>query len=203
MKFVKPGFNDPIHDAQCVFRLVLNAVSMPGSTQTMPSDLSFGGANSATTQILLALSDSTTPIWLSENFLEDTELTQNLQFHANTPLTSPAESASFALLDHQQTMNVNDFCWGSAEFPETSTTLLIQVSSLQKGTPLSLQGPGIDGHKNIQVEGIHPDLLAQIQAIHSSQPLGIDVLLTCGCELMALPRTTQITQLNRESSPCT
>jgi alpha-D-ribose 1-methylphosphonate 5-triphosphate synthase subunit PhnH len=100
MKFVKPGFNDPIHDAQCVFRLVLNAVSMPCSTQTMPRDLSFGGANSATTQILLALSDSTTPVWLSENFLEDTKLTQNLRFHANAPLTSPTESASFALLDH-------------------------------------------------------------------------------------------------------
>ncbi len=31
MKFVKQGFNDPIHDAQNVFRFILNAMSMPSS----------------------------------------------------------------------------------------------------------------------------------------------------------------------------
>lgn len=42
MKFVKQGFNDPIHDAQNVFRFILNAMSMPSSLQSMPSELSFG-----------------------------------------------------------------------------------------------------------------------------------------------------------------
>ncbi|WP_104401117.1 phosphonate C-P lyase system protein PhnH [Vibrio penaeicida] len=203
MKFVKPGFNDPIHDAQNVFRFILNAMSIPGSLQSMPSELSFGQANAATTQILLALTDSTTPVWLSEAFKADSELTQNLQFHANTPLATRQDKASFALLGSGQNANVSEFCWGSAEYPETSTTLIVQVSSLSKGVSLELSGPGIDGNASINVEGVHQSLFNQIIAISESQPLGVDVLLTCENQLMALPRTTRITLASMEESSCT
>ena len=125
MKFVKQGFNDPIHDAQNVFRFILNAMSMPSSLQSMPSELSFGQANAATTQILLALTDSTTPVWLSEAFKTDSELTQNLQFHANTPLATRQDKASFALLGGGQNTEINELSWGNAEYHETSTTLII------------------------------------------------------------------------------
>ena len=203
MKFVKQGFNDPIHDAQNVFRFILNAMSMPSSLQSIPSELSFGQANAATTQILLALTDSTTPVWLSEAFKTDSELTQNLQFHANTPLATRQDKASFALLGGDQNTDINQFCWGNAEYPETSTTLIIQVNSLSEGVELELSGPGIDGKALVNVDGIHQSLLNQIMVINKSQPLGIDVLLTCENQLMALPRTTLIALANKEDSSCT
>ncbi|MBD1559238.1 phosphonate C-P lyase system protein PhnH [Vibrio sp. S9_S30] len=203
MKFVKPGFNDPIHDAQNVFRFILNAMSMPSSLQSMPSELSFGQANAATSQILLTLTDSTTPLWLSDSFQADSELTQNLRFHANTPLTTHPDNASFALINSEQDTDVSQFCWGSEEYPDTSTTVIVQVSSLSSGVGLELSGPGIDGRASIKVEGIHQSLLNQIMAISESQPLGVDVLLTCKNQFMALPRTTRITLANREDSSCT
>ncbi|MBL4831461.1 MAG: phosphonate C-P lyase system protein PhnH [Aliivibrio sp.] len=203
MNLVKPGFNNPIHDAQTIFRQVLEAISSPGSLQTFSDDFSFGCANSATTQLLLSLADSSTSVWLCEAMKHDEELTQNLKFHVNTPLSDTANTACFAVAMQNKPLQLSDFCWGSAEYPETNTTLAIQVSGFDSGANLSLMGPGIDGHRTVRVDGIDSDLLQQIAQIQRSQPLGIDILFTCGTQLMALPRSTQVTLTDTEALTCT
>jgi alpha-D-ribose 1-methylphosphonate 5-triphosphate synthase subunit PhnH len=203
MKLITSGFTHPIHEAQTIFRQVLDAISSPGSLHTFGADFTFGLANSATTQLLLALTDNSTPVWLSPALRHDEILTQNVKFHTNAPLAESTDTACFAVMAENETVDLTAFSWGSAEYPETNTTLAIQINGFDRGETLSLSGPGIDGQRTVFVDGIDNELLKQITQIQRSQPLGIDVLLTSGNQLMALPRTTHIELSNREALTCT
>ena len=54
--------------------------------------------------------------------------------------------SSFALIgDPQKLPALDRFAFGSNEYPDRSTTLILQVESLSDGPEVELRGPGIDG----------------------------------------------------------
>ncbi len=73
-----------------------------------------------------------------------------------------------------------------------STTLVVQVETLAEGPELVLSGPGIRGTSTLRVGALPSDFAARMQANRDSFPLGIDLLLVCGAQLVALPRSTHV-----------
>jgi alpha-D-ribose 1-methylphosphonate 5-triphosphate synthase subunit PhnH len=72
--------------------------------------------------------------------------------------------------------------------------LLLPVESLRDGTPLTIRGPGIETVAIIAPRGLPDGFTETIASNAARYPLGFDLLLICGSELLALPRTTRLVE---------
>ncbi|CNH80497.1 carbon-phosphorus lyase complex subunit [Yersinia thracica] len=184
-------FDQPVDDAQHAFRRILKALSEPGVLISLPHSRGWSPLNPATTSILLTLADQETPLYLAPALNSDA-VQQNVRFHCGAPLTASINAASFALFDHEITEDLLANCPAGNELsPEHSTTVILQVANLHHGVPLRLRGPGIEHYRRVAPQlpsAVLNDLLNRPAAF----PAGIDFLLTCGENLMAIPRTTHV-----------
>ena len=189
---LKPAFTLPVQDAQHSFRRLLKAMSEPGVIVSL-HQLTHGWQplNLATTSVLLTLADSDTPVWLSASLQNDIA-SQNLRFHTSAPLVDQPQQALFAVADekisHEQ---VNALAEGTAVAPETSATLILQVSSLSGGRMLCLTGAGIADERMVAPQ-LPECIIHELTERPHPFPLGIDLILTCGERLLAIPRTTHV-----------
>ncbi|CAI1701901.1 phosphonate C-P lyase system protein PhnH [Serratia proteamaculans] len=185
------GFAQPIEQSQQAFRLILKALSEPGHIVTLPDSPAWGALNAASTAALLTLADQETPIQLCLA-LESEQVLTNIRFHSGAPLANNAEEVCFAVFDAQlQAADLQALPHGSEISPEFSTTVVIQLDSLDQGTALRLTGPGIEQQRVIS-PSLPPVLLDYLINRPQRFPLGLDFLLTCGERLLALPRTTHV-----------
>lgn len=185
------GFAQPIEQSQQAFRLILKALSEPGHIVTLPDSPIWGALNAASTAALLTLADQETPIQLCLALKSEQVLT-NIRFHSGAPLANNAEEVCFALFDAQlQAADLQALPHGSEISPEFSTTVMIQLDSLDQGSALRLTGPGIEQQRVIS-PSLPPVLLDYLINRPQRFPLGLDFLLTCGERLLALPRTTHV-----------
>src|ERR1700736_5764932 len=141
------GFADKVLSAQSTFRSVMDAMARPGSVQRI---LSGAGTPAAMMRgaaaIALTLFDHDTPIWLDPAMSATTDVSKWLKCHNSAPVIADSSIASFALVgDPANLPPLDRFAFGSNEYPDRSTTLILQVGSLTQGTVFELRGPGIDG----------------------------------------------------------
>lgn len=187
-----PGFAAPQADAQAVFRAALWALAEPGQVRNL--DLTCGvpnGLSLAMTALLLALVDADTPVWLPPE--ADPGIGAFLSFHCGCPLVPELHLARFVVVPHKQPMPALADCdLGELAYPDRSATLLLEVSGWSDGPPVQLQGPGIESSRSLAVSGLPTDFWPQWRANQQRFPLGVDVLLTCGPQLVGLPRTTGV-----------
>ena len=178
---LQPAFTLAVQDAQQSFRRLLKAMSEPGVIVSL-HQLSQGWLplNLASTSVLLTLADNDTPVWLSGALLNDIA-SQNLRFHTNAPLADEQ-------ISHEQ---LNALSEGSAVAPETSATLILQVSSLSGGRMLRLTGAGIADERMVAPQ-LPECIIHELTERPHPFPLGIDLILTCGERLLAIPRTTHV-----------
>lgn len=185
------GFERPIEQSQHTFRLILKALSEPGHTVTLQGGPAWGALNAASTAALLTLADQETPIQLCDAFKSEQVLT-NIRFHSGAPLAAQPEEVCFALFDTQlQTADLLALPHGSEISPEFGATVIVQLNGLEQGTPLCLTGPGIERQRKVSPQ-LPPALLDFLINRPLRFPLGLDILLTCGDRLLALPRTTRV-----------
>ncbi|WP_199635645.1 phosphonate C-P lyase system protein PhnH [Serratia sp. PAMC26656] len=185
------GFEQPIDQSQHAFRLILKALSEPGYTVTLQGCPVWGALNAASTAALLTLADQETPIQLCEAFKSEQVLT-NIRFHSGAPLAAQPEEVCFALFDTQlQAADLLTLPHGSEISPEFGATVIVQLNGLEQGTPLRLTGPGIERQRQVSPQ-LPPALLDFLINRPLRFPLGLDILLTCGDRLLALPRTTRV-----------
>jgi alpha-D-ribose 1-methylphosphonate 5-triphosphate synthase subunit PhnH len=188
------GFADKVLSAQSTFRSVMDAMARPGSIQRIASA---AGTPSAmmrgTAAIALTLFDHDTPIWLDSRMSATPDVGKWLKFHTSAPVVVDASIASFALVGDPENLPVLDrFAFGSNEYPDRSTTLILQVESLSAGPEVALQGPGIDGTATLRAS-IQPGDLFERLAINAALfPRGIDVVLVHDDCIVAIPRTTRL-----------
>jgi alpha-D-ribose 1-methylphosphonate 5-triphosphate synthase subunit PhnH len=188
------GFADKVLSAQSTFRSVMDAMARPGSVQRIvaaagtPSPVMRGAA-----AIALTLFDHDTPVWLDPIMSETSDVTKWLKFHTGAPVIGDSSICSFALIGDPKLLPALDrFAFGSNEYPDRSTTLILQVESLTQGPSFELRGPGIDGVAILQV-AIQPDDLFERLAINAALfPRGIDVVLVHDDSIVAIPRTTRL-----------
>ena len=149
------GFADKVLSAQSTFRSVMDAMARPGSIQRIavaagaPSPLMRGAA-----AIALTLFDHDTPVWLDAAMSETADVTKWLKFHTGAPVIADSAICSFALIGDARALPALDrFAFGTNEYPDRSTTLILQVASLTEGTRFELRGPGIDGYDRVAGHG--------------------------------------------------
>ena len=58
-----------------------------------------------------------------------------------------------------------------------------------------LKGPGIDGERALQVDGLPQDFIQQWRENGAQYPLGVDLVLVSDGAVAALPRTTRVSAL--------
>ncbi|WP_404367423.1 phosphonate C-P lyase system protein PhnH [Marinobacter sp.] len=185
------GFDDPVHQSQQVFRRVLTALSEPGTLQNLPASETPEGVHTASYQVCLVLLDAETPLWIAPS-LKTSALVSALRFHCGCPLVDEPGRAEFALITPDLDGDLTLFAQGSHEYPDRSTTLIVQVQSLDAPGAWTLSGPGIDGIRRVGVAGLDPRWPRMLADNLGRFPCGVDLLFTAGTSLMGLPRTTQV-----------
>jgi alpha-D-ribose 1-methylphosphonate 5-triphosphate synthase subunit PhnH len=188
------GFPDPVFDSQAIFRAVMNAMARPARNATVvaraapPEPLApLAGAVACT------LLDADTSVWLDPLLAASDAVRLWLGFHTGARLVAAPVDATFALVGDLASMPPLDrFAQGTADYPDRSATLILQVESLEGGMPLVFRGPGIDGEAVVAPRGLPQDFVGQWAANVARFPRGVDLVLTAGDTIACLPRSARL-----------
>ncbi|KWV41462.1 phosphonate C-P lyase system protein PhnH [Rhizobium altiplani] len=188
------GFAEPVFHAQSVFKLMMDAMARPGTIQTVaPDALPPAPLGVASGAIALTLCDHDTPVWLSSG-LAKSAVPQWLGFHTGAPVTSEKAEARFAFVEAGTPLSsFGLFAAGTQEYPDRSTTVVIELADIEGGRKLALMGPGIKMVTDIAPLGLPDTFLRLWTENRALFPRGIDIVLTSGSRFVCLPRTTKIT----------
>lgn len=162
---------------QAAFRELAQAFSHPGKIHVL--------SHPALSLVPATLLDGAT------SFSDAGSLLSELDLARLETMLVPPSAAHFVLADGATGPDFSPVL-GTLESPELGATLLLLVQSLREGKGLLLSGPGIASQREIHVRGLDPAWLAARADWNAAFPLGVDILLLAGHEVMALPRTTQI-----------
>ena len=186
------GFADPVFGAQAVFSKLLSATSRPGTVIDFPEccrppePLSL-----AQGALLLALCDDDTPVYIERS---SQAVIDWLAFQAGARGCSP-EEAHFAVVEAPGRDWLKRLPLGTLAYPDRSAAILCEVVDIEAGDRFSLTGPGIDGTAPMSVSGLPNDFVEFRKANRGLFPCGLDLFLTCGSRLLALPRSTIVTEV--------
>lgn len=187
------GFSNPVFESQSVFRMLMDGMARPGSIQTVGYDAGQPEPlRPAAGAIALTLCDHDTPVWLGAGFSKSA-VTEWISFHCGAPITREKAEARFAFVEAGATLaSFGLFSLGTQEYPDRSTTLVIEVAAFGEGQTFTLSGPGILQTKSVEIAGV-PEAFLRLWADNRPLfPRGIDVILTAGHSFLCLPRTTKI-----------
>ena len=187
------GFENPVFDAQSTFQTVMQAMAEPGIIHEIkPKSQAPAPIEPAMSAVLLALADADTPFWMTTT-LAQTSLKSWLSFHCGAPETEEKASATFAVMERGAAIPAFElFATGSQEYPDRSTTMIIELDAFDGGDVLTLSGPGINGAREIAPSGLPPHFITRWAGNRAAFPRGVDIVFTCGTRLFCLPRSTTV-----------
>jgi alpha-D-ribose 1-methylphosphonate 5-triphosphate synthase subunit PhnH len=172
----------------------MDAMARPGTVQPAkaetqpPQPLSPVAA-----AVALTLCDHDTPLWLDPALRQAPAAAGWLGFHTGAPLADTPADAHFALVaDPASLIALENFAQGTQEYPDRSTTLILQVTSLSSGDRLVLEGPGIDGSTTFAPGPLPRHFVEQWKQNRARFPRGVDLVLAAPEGIACLPRTTRI-----------
>ncbi|MEL6828662.1 MAG: phosphonate C-P lyase system protein PhnH [Pseudomonadota bacterium] len=190
---IPAGFDDPVLNSQSTFRLVLDALSRPGRISKLDVQAAPEGFNFATAGLALCLFDFNTPIFLSP-LLRTEQVESWIRFHCSAPITTIPAEADFAVLAKGDSWpNLMDFNRGSEKYPDASTSLILQVQSLDQGRTITISGPGNKAPVDLEIEGLPEHFWAARADAVSDFQLGLDCFFTAENAVLGLPRSNQHT----------
>ena len=185
------GFSDSVHEAQRMFKGLLDALAHPGQTYSPTVALNPpDGLTPLCAAACLTLIDLETTVWLQPSLPSGVK--NWLRFHTGCRFSDSSAAATFAVIgDAFSQPDLRAFSWGSAEDPEKSTTLLIQVEDFDSGQAQQLSGPGI--LESVALAPALPETFwHQWVSNHSAYPQGVDCFLFTQRSVVGLPRTVRI-----------
>ena len=213
---VTPAWRDAVHGAQQSFRVLLDAMSRPGRVLVLP-DAALAGIVPPPSQepgapmslgaaaLLLTLLDAETTVSLGPSLAGDAAMAY-LRFHTGVREALPGEPAAFHVL---RAADAGTRTWGqldagSDEAPQRGATLVVEVPALHEVKPqprpaaagtvrLHLRGPGIESVHHLAVGGLPLAFWRERIALQALFPRGVDLVLVCGTQIAAIPRSTRIT----------
>lgn len=194
-----PAFADPVHDAQAVFRILLEAMSRPGRVQALsaPCVDTLGrpeGLAPAVAAMLLTLLDADTQLWIAPS-LDSPPLRAWLRFHCGTQWAAEPEQADFTLLtaDDAQPALLDRLPAGSDGSPQDGATAMVVVPHiLTDAGPLRWTGPGIEHSHQPAIDGLSEAFWIWRRAQLTSFPCGVDFVFAAAEQVVALPRSTRV-----------
>jgi alpha-D-ribose 1-methylphosphonate 5-triphosphate synthase subunit PhnH len=189
-----PAFDDPALASQAVFRTVMEAIARPGLPRPLASRLAPPPPLcAAAAAVALTLLDYETPFWLDRGLAEAGEVAAWLKFHTGAPQTTDSAQSAFAFVsDSAATPPFDRFALGSLEYPDRSTTLVVQVEGFDQGDELPLSGPGIAGTRFFSAAPLPARFRTQLIANREMFPRGVDLILVSAAAVAALPRSVRV-----------
>jgi alpha-D-ribose 1-methylphosphonate 5-triphosphate synthase subunit PhnH len=181
-----PAFGNPVADAQACFRALLDAMARPGRTYSVHGVSAPAPLCNAAAAALLTLTDHQTPLWLDPNAAGARPW---ISFHTGAPL-KPIGNAVFAMA--LSLPDLAELPHGTDETPETSATVILQISALTAGRRFVLEGPGLRHPTGLRVAGLPADFASIWERNHRLFPRGVDLILCAGNQLTALPRSVSV-----------
>lgn len=189
------GFPDPVRDAQAIFRAVMVAMSEPCVARPMLGAICPPGPAPlfpATTAIALALLDFETSVFLDGGFGTHSDAAAYLRFHTGASLAEEPRQADFAIIsDIARAPRLSAFKQGEPEYPDRSTTIIVQVESI-RGEGETFSGPGLAGPTPLRTEPSVPDFNGQWRANTSLYPCGVDIIFVTRQSIAGLPRSVSL-----------
>ncbi|MEM7567042.1 MAG: phosphonate C-P lyase system protein PhnH [Pseudomonadota bacterium] len=191
---VTPAFPEPVFDAARSFRAILTALSRPGTVVTVEADLEppapMGRAMAAT---LLTLCDVDTAVHLDATLDEGVRTWSDFHTAAPRLAARDANKAQFVFATTPAgRLPLAELSQGTQAYPDRSVTCVWACERLTEGSGSRLTGPGIEAHALLDCD-VFDDAFRDTWAANGARfPRGVDLLLTCGDRLAALPRTTRI-----------
>jgi alpha-D-ribose 1-methylphosphonate 5-triphosphate synthase subunit PhnH len=190
------GFMDPVTESQSIFRSVMDAFAAPARavpiavpTLKPPSPL-----NPLAAGVTLALCDFETKLWLDPALANAEEVLAYIRFQTGAVIVSDPRRAAFAVISDVATMPpLETFALGSAEYPDQSTTVILQVESLM-AMGLAFDGPGFETSRRFDIRPRPTDFARQWQQNTALFPRGVDLICAAGAALAALPRSSRIVE---------
>ncbi len=191
---------DLVHDIQSTYRLTLDAMSRPGKIVSLSSDVT-------------AINDSLyffPSTWLLIHMLLDIDVTFNvisslpeekLALMNQLTYAKPASmhQADYIFVSHDANNSdvhaaIEQVKNGSLVDPHESATVIIEVEALSTEAYYELRGPGIKSCTYINIHS-HVEWQTIREQRNIEYPLGIDLIFVDRKhQLIALPRTTQVTR---------
>lgn len=188
---MRPGFADPVHDAQRTFRAVLAAMARPGTVHAVaglaeaPAPLS-----PVMAAVALTLLDHETSAGLA-GALDCREVQGYLAFHSGAR-TVAVEHAAYVLAAAVRPA-LAELQQGTPEYPDRSATLIVEAGRLGSGKRVKLRGPGIKEVATFAASGLDAEFWREAAANNAGYPLGVDTIFCLeGGFIAALPRSTAI-----------
>jgi alpha-D-ribose 1-methylphosphonate 5-triphosphate synthase subunit PhnH len=190
---IAPHFTDPVHQTQQAFRGLLTAFARPGRIVDLPAPAGLPAEmQSSVATVILALLDQDTPLWLDAHFSTD-EIRRYLRYHTGAPRVAEPAGAAFALIGEPSEMPpIGAFSLGEPAYPDRSTTLVLQLTSLAGGSPVLLSGPGIEREIEVAPDGLPAWFWPAWNDNADRFPLGVDAFLASGRQIIGLPRTAKV-----------
>ena len=109
--------------------------------------------------------------------------------HRGAPDRDPQQAAFAIIADPAHALPFDRFALGTSEYPDRSTTLVLQVDRFGGGEGLSLAGPGIAGVRTFSAAPLPADLHDRLVANRALFPRGVDLILVSADSVAALPRS--------------
>lgn len=177
---------DPIwlpETQQTYFRILLEAMSRPGSTQALSITPK---ASPTALAVLATLLDGAVSLADPHGLLGEQDWAMLQTQH------KPAVEAEYLICKGAIAPDFTPLL-GTLQSPEQSATIVLMVESLSQGdSRLKLSGAGINGTRECSLQGLHPEWLSSREEWVCSFPLGVDLILVDEKEVMAIPRTSKV-----------
>ncbi|POH73136.1 phosphonate C-P lyase system protein PhnH [Arthrobacter glacialis] len=196
-----PGFANPVHDAQQVFRAVLEALARPGTRHSIEANLNPPEPLGASTgAVILTLCDEQTPIWLDPTLRASSAVGGWIAFHTGARIVENAGEALFVIASSPKAApTLADLMQGTDEEPHRSATLIIDAQGSRSIGNLVASGPGISGTIGWDGVGLPIGFLPQWRENGMLFPCGVDIVLAAETTVQGLPRTTALVSADQQS----
>ncbi len=192
------GFDNPVMNAQAVFRATLAAMAAPGSMR--PSlQIPQAPFQSVMAALALTLLDYETPYALI-GLADERRIESYLSFHTGAG-RADASKAMFAFIDPRDlTLQLwQALPHGAPDYPDTSATIILDAGHFGAGLAVELSGPGLAAPRPFCASNLTHEFWDIAVGNAALYPLGVDFIFCGDSEIAALPRSTRIRLIGETS----
>ncbi len=191
---LEPAF-DKVFATQRIYRLMLDAMARPGQILALPRLDIYppSGLSGFVCGLAFTLLDGETAFAV----LPENGLWQNyLAVNTGARPVSPAAAEFVLLAGGAYAPPLAGINRGNLLAPEQGATLFVMVDAIAAdgvGVRLTLTGPGVEGRRDVAVDGLNLANLDNILTLNQEYPLGVDTFFTDRQgRLLALPRSSAV-----------
>ena len=180
--------------SQAAFRSLMECTARPGEIRTLGGGEAPAPLAPATAALVQSLADYELPVWLDKMFSGVPAVAEWIRFHTGAPVVGEPRNAAFALIgDARALPDFMQFAQGSEEYPDRSTTLIVQIERFD-GPPITIDGPGLKTPRAFAATPLPDDFAQRLRMNRELFPRGVDLVFVAGNEIAALPRSVRIVE---------